>query len=213
MTVADAPYPFPVDVISLPANGRVYTLSADEATRATVATHLELQGVGRLMATLTVAPVPGGVELTGRFDADVTQTCVISLEPIMATLSGEISRRFVNAPRPWPEPPGKGRKAKAKTDEPEEGWVDPDEDVPDPIVDGQIDLGAVVVEELALAVDPYPRAPGATFKDIAASQPTGEPRRESPFAALAGFKPAARGSARGPQNGQNRPKSHSKTRR
>lgn len=213
MTVANAPYPFPVDVVSLPANGRVYTLAADEAIRAAVAAHLEQQDIGRLKATLTVAPAPGGVELTGRFDADVTQTCVISLEPVKATLGGEISRRFANAPRPRPEPVAKGRKPKAEKDEPEEGWIDPDEEVPDPIVDGQIDLGAVVVEELALMLDPYPKAPGASFKDLAAGQSSGEPRRESPFAALAGFNPGARGAARGRQNGQNRPKSRSKTRR
>jgi uncharacterized metal-binding protein YceD (DUF177 family) len=209
MTVADEPYTVPVDVVSLPANGRVYTLAADETVRAAVAAHLELQEVGRLMATLTVAPTPGGVELTGRFDADVTQTCVISLEPVKATLGGEIDRRFVNAPRPRPESAGKDRKPRGKKDEPEEGWVDPDEDVPDPILDGRIDLGAVVVEELALALDPYPRTSGASFKDLTAAQPMGEPRRESPFAALAGFKAGARGSARGRQNGQSR----SKTRR
>jgi uncharacterized metal-binding protein YceD (DUF177 family) len=179
-----------------------------------VAAHLELQNVGRLVAKLAIAPVPGGVELTGRFDADVIQACVITLEPVKATLGGEISRRFVNTPRPRPEPAaGKGRKPKAEKDEPEEGWIDPDEEVPDPIVDGQIDLGAVVVEELALALDPYPKAPGASFKDLGAGQSVGEPRRESPFAALAGFTPGTRGSARGRQNAQNRPQSRSKPRR
>jgi hypothetical protein len=54
---------------------------------------------------------------------------------------------------------------------------------PDLIVDGQIDFGAVVVEFLALALDPYPRKPGAAF---AGGDP--EPVRQSPFEALRDLK-------------------------
>jgi hypothetical protein len=41
-------------------------------------------------------------------------------------------------------------------------FVDPDE--PDEIVDGRIDLGALASEFLTLALDPYPRKPGAAFE-------------------------------------------------
>jgi hypothetical protein len=34
---------------------------------------------------------------------------------------------------------------------------------PDEIVNGKIDLGAVVAEFLALGLDPYPRKPGVDF--------------------------------------------------
>ena len=206
---ADPPYVFPVDVAHLPANGRVYTLAADDATRAAIAAHLDLAAVGRLIATVTVMPAPGGVEVSGRFDADVTQTCVVTLDPLPATLHGDLSRRFAAAPRPKPPRPGakiKPEKAKPEKDGPEDGWIDPDEDVPDPIVDGQIDLGAVVVEELSLALDPYPRKPGASLSGFGTVQSNVEPRSESPFAALAALKPTPRASAHGRPGVKNRPK-------
>ena len=53
------------------------------------------------------------------------------------------------------------------------------EDPPDPIVDGRIDLGALAVEFLALALDPYPRKPGAEF-----TPPPEEAPPDSPFDAL-----------------------------
>ena len=38
-----------------------------------------------------------------------------------------------------------------------------DEDDPDPVIDGKIDLGALAAEFFALGLDPYPRKPGVEF--------------------------------------------------
>ena len=54
-----------------------------------------------------------------------------------------------------------------------------EEDPPDPIVDGKVDLGALAAEFLALALDPYPRKPGAEFAAPEVAEP------DSPFAELA----------------------------
>ena len=59
-----------------------------------------------------------------------------------------------------------------------------DDDEPDPIVDGKIDLGALAAEFLALGLDPYPRKPGAEF-----AAPVAEEDDDSPFAPLDHFKP------------------------
>ena len=59
-----------------------------------------------------------------------------------------------------------------------------EDDPPDPIVDGKIDLGALAAEFVALALDPYPRKPGARFEPVDV-----EPDRERiPFAGLARLK-------------------------
>jgi len=52
-------------------------------------------------------------------------------------------------------------------------------DPPDEIVNGRIDLGALTAEFLALGLDPYPRKPGVSFDETAASD-----RSDSPFAGL-----------------------------
>ena len=56
-------------------------------------------------------------------------------------------------------------------------------DPPDPIIDGKIDLGALLVEFVALGLDPFPRKPGVVFdfKDEADVI-------EHPMAALARLK-------------------------
>ncbi|MFZ3327701.1 MAG: hypothetical protein WA231_18240 [Methylocella sp.] len=53
---------------------------------------------------------------------------------------------------------------------------------PDPIINGQIDLGALAAEFLALNLDLYPRKPGVTFEDTSVG---GEASAiDSPFAVL-----------------------------
>ena len=55
-----------------------------------------------------------------------------------------------------------------------------DEDAPDPIVDGQIDLGALAAEFMLLGLDPYPRKPGVEF-----APPSEQDAQDTPFARLA----------------------------
>ena len=39
--------------------------------------------------------------------------------------------------------------------------IDPEAEVPEPLVGGRLDLGEILAEELSLALDPYPRSPEA----------------------------------------------------
>ena len=56
------------------------------------------------------------------------------------------------------------------------------QDRPDPILSGQIDLGALAAEFLALNLDLYPRKPGVTFEDTnVGGKASG---KDSPFAVL-----------------------------
>jgi uncharacterized metal-binding protein YceD (DUF177 family) len=65
------------------------------------------------------------------------------------------------------------------------------EDPPEVAVGGRIDLGEIAVVHLALALDPYPRAPGAAFDAKAwgvEPEKDEKPTTVSPFAALAKLK-------------------------
>jgi len=57
------------------------------------------------------------------------------------------------------------------------------EDAPDEIDSPVYDLGTPLREEFALAIDPYPRAPGVAFES-----PADEDVPESPFAVLGKLK-------------------------
>jgi hypothetical protein len=147
-------------------------LVADEAARARIAKVVGLDGLALLEADVRIVSWLDGVEITGRWRARVGQTCGVTLEPFESDLAGELQIRAV------PE----GSQALATTED-HEVEMDPDaDDPPDRLESDHVDVGAYLVEDLSLAVDPFPRKPGATFE---APETQGE---ISPFAVLAKLK-------------------------
>ncbi len=67
------------------------------------------------------------------------------------------------------------------------GAFDEDDEWPEPIVEGRIDIGEAVAQQLALALDPYPRKPGISLEDVIGNAAAGDDRPASPFAVLAGL--------------------------
>ena len=158
----------PVKVDALPRDGLAQIVEATPSERAAVADVQGLVDVAKLTATFLVKRAGEGVRVTGAVHAELTQTCVVTLEPFPVTLDEPVDVRFA---RPTGEP--SGRRSEAET------LARDAEDPPDPIVDGKVDLGMVAVEFLALALDPYPRKPGAEF-----TPPPGEEAPASPFVVL-----------------------------
>lgn len=158
-----------VVVADLPAEGEIFELAPDAAARAALARHVGLLALPALRARLKVIPAgKGGALVEGDLEATVRQTCVVSLEAFDAELREVITVRF--APEANTAP---GLVVELGEDDP-----------PDALVDGAVDLAAVVTEFLALAIDPYPRKPGAVFVRPAETK---DPSA-SPFAALGKLK-------------------------
>jgi uncharacterized metal-binding protein YceD (DUF177 family) len=164
----DAPaFSRPVRVDALPNQPLARAVEADAEERAALAKLCRLPAIAKLAGTFALRRLGrDGARVTGVVRAEFTQVCVVSLEPFPATLEQEVDVRFA--------PPGEtpeGRRGElVALDE---------EDPPDPIVDGVVDLGALAAEFFALALDPYPRKPGVAF-----APPSGEGEAGSPFAAL-----------------------------
>ncbi len=147
-------------------------LSADAPTRERIAAELGLDGLDRLEAEISTTPWLDGARVQGRLKATVRQTCGVTLEP----LESEIDHAFELKLLPVGSP-------NAPT-EPEDAVLDPEaEDPPDLIEHEQVDLAAMVVEQLALEIDPFPRKPGVAFDAGPEDNPP------SPFAVLKDFKP------------------------
>ncbi len=148
-------------------------IEATPAERAALAERLALLALDSLSASLRIRRLPDGlVRVSGRFAADLVQSCVVTLAPVASHCAAEFSMRF--GAGAMPETPG-------------EIEVDSvGEDAPEPIVDGHIDLGEAVVQQLAVSLDPYPRAPGAALPAELADDAAdgGEGAGENPFAAL-----------------------------
>ncbi len=146
-------------------------LATDEAARKVIAKALGLVSLGRFEADLDLSGWFDGLRIDGLWQADIVQTCGVSLDDFSTSLSGEFTVRAV--------PEGSRHAAPPES----ELEIDIDaEDPPDVLESDAVDLGAYLVEHLALEIDPFPRKPGAVFEPP-------EPEVEaSPFAALLKLK-------------------------
>lgn len=166
------------DVRRVGESAVVESVVADAAERAAIVADFGLFGLDRLEAALTIRPWQRiGVKLEGRLIADAVQACVVTLEPVREVIDQPFTLTFM--------PPRAGMAAPRTVGE-AEVIVAVDEDDPPDLLEGNvIDLGAIVAEQLALALDPYPRAPGA---DLAAELGMDDEAAPSPFAALSTLK-------------------------
>jgi hypothetical protein len=170
-----------IAVADLPEAGLDIVISADAEERQRLAELGGLVMVASLAANFHVAKEEmGRVRVQGALHACVTPVCVVSLEPFETNIDTEIDVEF--APVASTVAPSWAQAESAHS----AAGLGREADMPDPIIDGQIDLGALAAEFLMLNLDPYPRRPGARFDDhgIAA----GESETISPFAVLKRLK-------------------------
>lgn len=142
-----------IRIASTPPGGLEQSIAPDEAERRDMARELDLRGLPQLEARLRVEPWHDGIEVSGKWQARVEQTCGVTLEPLDSDLSGEFVVRVV--PDGSPLAPAEASLAD----------MDPDaEDPPEVSETGDVDLTRLVFEHLALEIDPFPRKPGAVFE-------------------------------------------------
>ena len=167
------------DLASVPEKGIEVTLKPSEAERAAIAQWLDVIAVPGLSATIALSRRGRDFyAYEAAFEADVVQACVVTLEPVPGHLSGSFRRSFrivsSTASKRFEEGPG-GEISLSETDDPD-------------VLEGtMLDLAEPVLEELSLSLDPYPRAPGASFE----TPGEGEAPPESPFAVLKALKDKA----------------------
>jgi uncharacterized metal-binding protein YceD (DUF177 family) len=170
------PWRVPVAVAQIPETGLHRDIEADQSVRNAVAEMGGLREVLSAQASFDVTPKSGGrFHVAGHVRARIGQTCVVTLEEIENDIDEPIDLIFA--------PSEQVPQMAALVDEAEES----DEETPDPlepIENGMIDLGKVATDALYLAVDPYPRKPGAVFEPmVEAADP-----EDHPFAALKALK-------------------------
>lgn len=170
MENAQNPWSVPVAVDDIPEIGLHTEVEAPAEVRAQLVKLANLRDLPRLSAVFDLSRRGGGVHVTGQVKARVGQTCVVTLEPLENDLDEPINVLFA--------PP---RDAAAK-----DVGVDHkagDEEPPEPLIEGKVDLGAVATEFLLLGIDPYPRKAGAEFAAVKTADDSARP-----FAALEALK-------------------------
>jgi len=169
---ATAPeFPRPVRVDDLDEDeAREIVLSATEDERRALVARFGLADLARFEARCVLRRSGETVQAELTLSAEVVQSCVVTLDPVPARIEATVAVAFAAA----------ARRLERVVD------VDIDaDDPPEPIIGNAIELGEAVAEAFGVALDPYPRSPGAAF-DGWSDQ--GEGGRENPFSVLARLK-------------------------
>lgn len=161
----------PIDVEDDAETGMHMEIEAPAEICAALAETAGLRDVKRLRATFDLIKRGARVDVIGQVKATVGQTCVVTLEPIDNEIEEAVDLVFA--------PMSAGATAAPRSGGQRKG----DDEPPEPLIDGVIDLGAIASEFLMLGIDPYPRKTGAQF-----APPKVANDGPRPFAALEALK-------------------------
>ena len=146
----------PQSVDAVPSRGLKVEIAADAAERQALAKRFGLKALDMLEADFVLKPVAGGplIHVGGGLRAAAVQTCVISLGPVPAAIEEPVDVEF----------------GPATLDPVDVELSLEDDDPPEPIENGQIDLGELAAQILSVSLDPFPRAPDANLAQIPATE-------------------------------------------
>jgi uncharacterized metal-binding protein YceD (DUF177 family) len=151
----------PLAVDRVGPGGLEVEVRASEAECQALAARMAIPAVRDVVCRFNLTAAPGGVVLAAaHLRALVVRACVVTLDAFETVTEERFRVCFVPAGR-------------LSDDD------DPESDDEIAYQGGTIDLGEAAAEQLALALDPYPRKPDAAFPD------PDQAAAESPFAALA----------------------------
>lgn len=145
------------------------TIEATPQERSELQERFGLEALHAFRAEVDLGRLDHGDVYTveGTLHAEVTQLCVVTLEPIENVVEGPFHSTYVRVDQ---------------TAMPEPAEIAGDEDEPEPFTGDSIDVGEAVVQEFASMLDPYPRLPEAAVEDSFRGDEPAVPG--SPFAVL-----------------------------
>jgi uncharacterized metal-binding protein YceD (DUF177 family) len=167
--VPDEAFSRPVTVDPWPSDAIELALEASPDECRALADRFDLIAVERLAGHARLERCRKGevIRMMGRLDAQVVQSCVVSLEEVRSTVDEVFECRFLRPGAALPD---------------DLAW---DQDA-EPLEASELDVGEVFAQQMTLALDPYPRAADACILVSGVSGPDmGWDRDEEPQGALA----------------------------
>jgi uncharacterized metal-binding protein YceD (DUF177 family) len=113
------------------------------------------------------------IKLRGAFQAEVIQSCVITLDPVYSKLEDNFSLSYSET---------------VDNSAPEIDISIEGEDYIEPLLSDSLDIGEAVSEHLALALDPFPRKKGAVFVYSDKTDQFDNEVKPNPFSVLKSLK-------------------------
>lgn len=156
-------------------NSTEINITPDADQRAAIAAYLQIEAVRKFRFTGKLQPLgQRDWELRATLGATVVQLCAVTLDPVTTRIDEPVIRRFI-----------------ADLPQPEGLEIEMPEDDTSEALGAELDLSAVALEALALALPAFPRARDAKLSSsgtLHQAPPGAAPLTESrpnPFAALA----------------------------
>ncbi len=179
-------YPYKAEDITKAYQEIVISASAEE--RADLMRRLDLKAFESLEAKLVLRRKEGGrvAYIKGSFKADLVQICVVSGEDVPVMLEEDIEAWYADADDAVSI--AKVRRDKLIAEGRGEIQVLDESEDPEAIIDGVIDLGELVAQNLVLALEPYPHAADARYELGDDNHQEKLSKTENPFAALKDWK-------------------------
>lgn len=174
-------FSYKVKVGHVSSNAVTVNAEADPRERVELAKAWKVESVEALNAELQINRWKrDGIRVKGKVTAQLTQACVVTLDPIKAVIEEEFEQIFV---------PEGSKLARVVSSTAAEMVLDPDgPDAPETFSGDTLDIGPIVSEFVALAIDPYPRKEGVEFTDHIEMTDDEADKRPSSFAALKDWK-------------------------
>ncbi len=186
----DREWSYPIIADEVPSAGKAYELVPSDAERKAIAKRLGIVSLDELKAQVTLERDGGHViKASGELAARVTQSCVVSLEPVESDIDDVFEAWYADHDEvaSFRRAQHDALNKKEMADLP---MLEEHED-PEPIENGQIDLGELVTQYLSLSINPYPQKEGVEYANKETERPVPEPDRlrPNPFAALKNWRP------------------------
>ena len=188
-TIVETEWSYFWDSESFEGGSDKVSISPDEEALRRLALRLGLVSLDSLQADIAISRKAGeaAYHVSGSFKAEVTQNCVVTLEPVSSHIEDEFEAWYAD-----PEAAisiAKARHEKLTEKGHGEQPILEERDDPEELIEGKIDLGELVTQYLSLAINPYPHAEGAEFEEQEkAMAPQDSDVLKNPFAALKDWK-------------------------
>jgi len=144
-------FSYPIQIDKLTLAEKTFFLKADENEKAWIAEVFQVEGIKSFEANLSIKKEKNTslIRVFGTAEAELKQKSIISLEDFFKKYTTEFEVFF---------------DTKATYTQIREEFEDINEEAPEPVIDGQIDLAAVAMEQIAILIDDYPRQEGEVFE-------------------------------------------------
>lgn len=189
VTPVDPEWSVLVDAQTVTSNPQKVRIAASEEERKAVAVRLELAAISSLSADVTLHRAKGNViHVQGLMKAHITQTCSVTADPVLTQIEETFEGWYADQERIVMLAKARHERLGRLADS-EIPIMDESED-PEPLSEGMIDIGELVVQNLSLVTSAYPRRRGledAEIVDVSAGDP-GALIRKNPFEALKNWK-------------------------